>query len=630
MADLLQQARAALERGELQSVFDTVNRTLRDTGTPTEALLTLLGEAFLKAGLPAEAAEAFETAATLPEADGVAGLAKAAAAAFTAGMDERGLLLALKAHRSDPDNAEIIYLCARALHKSGDLETLALFRNRLTASQNLEHLLFARDLIGDESRNPFNLVLFEKLARLMPDDPFIRFKRMSLAREFCDYPTIATEEAWMQEHIDVGDLTIFEGETPYSNLLHIDDERLNRLATNNRSLASPPSPEAIKRRRAMPHAWGERIRIGYLSGDFSSTHATMRLFRDVLEHHDPGRFDVTLFCYTPAKLIESDDGSRAGWGRIVPIHDLDDSEAAAKIRAAEIDILVDLKGHTGGSRCQILNHMAAPVQVAWLGYPGSTVNVDLDYVIGDRFVLPDSARAFYHEHFLRLPVSYQPNDHSHRPLPEPMSRRELGLPEDRFIFASFNAHRKISRQTLELWAKILRQAPESLLWAMVGPDQVRRNFLAALVAEGIDPARVVFADTVDYAMHIARLPAADLALDTFPYNGHTTTSDLLWAGVPVITKKGTNFASRVSESLLNAVGLADLVAGDEREYVDLANAFATGGKDLEAYRRALDEKRHEVPLFDSIRFVRDLEEAFGRVSDLARANGDPEDLDFTR
>jgi predicted O-linked N-acetylglucosamine transferase (SPINDLY family) len=199
---------------------------------------------------------------------------------------------------------------------------------------------------------------------------------------------VAAEEAWLERELAAGREWVFEGQTHFANLLHCGDERLNRLARNNVCIKGDPSPVATAARRAMPHLWGEKIRVGYLSNDFGSTHATMRLMRNVLELHDRSRFDVTLYCYTSDSLIERDDGGRGDWGRIVPVRPLGVEAIAEKIRADGVDILVDLKGHTGDSRCHVLNHPAAPVHVAWLGFPGSTTGVDVDYVIGYRFVLP--------------------------------------------------------------------------------------------------------------------------------------------------------------------------------------------------------------------------------------------------
>jgi predicted O-linked N-acetylglucosamine transferase (SPINDLY family) len=249
-------------------------------------------------------------------------------------------------------------------------------------------------------------------------------------------------------------------------------------------------------------------------------------------------------------------------------------------------------------------------------------------VIGDRFVLPESSKPHYHEKFVRMPQSYQPNDRGHRPLPPALSRAELGLPEDRFVFATFNSNRKITRQNLDLWAEILGRVPDSVLWAMIYHDIGRANFRDYLAGRGVAPERIIFADAADYGLHIARLQAADLCLDNWPYNGHTTTSDMLWAGLPVLTKTGTNFASRVSESLLNAVGLPELVARDERHFVDFAVELAEDRKLLGSFRRKLVDARPTAPLFDPRAFTDALERGYVQMAGRARDGRAPEHFDL--
>ncbi|MDO6963252.1 O-linked N-acetylglucosamine transferase, SPINDLY family protein [Rhizobium alvei] len=627
MGEFLEQAQNAFDRQDWDATFHALNAAMQSDEARDPSVFALLGKTLERHGMVSEAADAFETAASLDKDGGFAHLKAAALAGQTAGLNDRALSIAIRANRLDPADADLIFLIANALHQRGETELLAHFRNRLTASDVAEHLLLARELIGHENRNPYNLVLHRKLADLFPDDPFIRFRLMAIAREFCDFATIEACETWQALCLSDGREDVFAAETPYANLLHIADERLNRLATNNRDLKAPPRPAAIEERRTRRHIWQDRIRIGYLSGDFASTHATMRLLRRVLEIHDRDRFDITLYCYTPAELVAADDGGRSQWGRIVPIGHLNDQEAARQIRADGIDILVDLKGHTGGSRCQILNLGPAPLQMAWLGFPGSTVNVDLDYVIGDRVVLPETARPFYHEKFLRLPHSYQPNDPIHRPRSPAMVRHALGLPENSFIFASFNAQRKITPETFALWMTILARVPNSVLWAMVEGRPARCNLTDRAAGFGIEPERLIFAENADYADHIGRLQAADLGLDTFPYNGHTTTSDMLWAGLPVVTRRGTNFASRVSESLLNAVGLPQLVAETEAAMIELAVGLASQKTMLAEMRDRLISTRDQAPLFDAETFCRYLESGYLLAYECRRKGLAPIDLD---
>ncbi|OJF90720.1 hypothetical protein [Pararhizobium antarcticum] len=618
-------ARAAYAQGDYIAALTILNDLIGQTQAPEP--LVLLGETLEKLGLLADAAEAFQQAAGCAPLESSRHLLRAADLYFQAGDDEHAQLIGMGLLKTLPDDPALAFVLARSFRRTGETALVNRVKHTLVSSDNRDHLMLAGELFVEEERDPAGLTLFRKLAALQPDDPYTQFKYMAVARDFCDYEALAGLESRLSSAQARGDLSMIEGETGYSNLLHCGDERLNRLATNNLDLLVKPSPSQSRQRRTRPHVWAEKIRIGYLSSDLWDDHATMRLFQSVLEAHDRDRFDVTLYCYTPERFIGFDGGNRQKWQPIVSVLNLSDPQAASAIRARGIDILVDLKGHTGGARTNILTQMVAPVQVAWLGFPGSTVNIDLDYVIGDHIVLPNSSKPHYHEKFCRLPESYQPNDPVYRAFPAAASRAELGLPEDRIILAAFNAARKISRVTLDLWAAILRDADRTILWLMLDGDLQKANFRSAMAARGVSADRILFAPKTAYTDHIARLQAADFGLDTFPYNGHTTTSDKLWAGLPVLTARGTNFASRVSESLLNAIGLSELVAETPADFVKMAVELANDPSRIAALRKTISDNRFRAPLFDAERFCRHLEKAYGLMAERARAGLPPEHFD---
>ncbi|WP_428427644.1 glycosyl transferase [Pararhizobium sp.] len=620
-------ARVAFERGDYLETLTLLSPLL---GTATDAApLVLLGDALEKLGLPAEAAQAFEQAAPHAGRDAGTLLGRATALYVEAGDDNRAQLIGIKLLDTMPDDATLAYSLAHSFRRTGDTALVDLVKPTLANSDQPDHLKLAGDILGDSERNPLTLSVFRKLAALFPDDPYTQFKFMSVARDFCDFEAIEKLEHANAGQLASGDLSALEGETAYSNLLRCGDERLNRLATNNPGLISIPSQASSRQRRMRQHPWGTRIRIGYLSSDFWSEHATMRLLQSVLEAHDGTQFDVTLYCYTPERHTVA-NGHRSKWGRIVPLHGKTDAQAADIIRQDNIDILVDLKGHTGGSRSNILNQMVAPIQVAFLGFPGSAVNVDCDYVIGDRIVLPKNSRQNYHEKFCLLPESYQPNDPTYRALPPAIDRQVLGLPSDRFVFAAFNAARKVSLAVVDRWAEILRRSERSVLWVMIDGDLARSNFLAALGKRGVAADRIVFAAPTGYGAHIARLQAADIGLDTFPYNGHTTTSDKLWAGLPVVSLTGSNFASRVSESLLTALGLPNLVAATPDAFVELAIKLSQSPDDVTLLKQQISGNRFLAPLFDAERFCRHLESGYTMMVDRAKAKLPPDHFEVPR
>lgn len=447
-----------------------------------------------------------------------------------------------------------------------------------------------------------------------------------LLRTRLELEDVARRDESLHQRMLAGDLEAFAADDPFFHLMWCASEALHAQVRNILS-GNPYTEESRARRRAEPHEFGKKIRVGYLSSDVSDQHATMILLQGVLAMHDPERFDVTLFCFTDEGIVSTDKEFRKRYGNIVSIRDLDDAAARQLIRSKGIDILVDLKGHSRNVRVDLINSGLAPVHVAYLGFPGSATGIDCDYIIGDHIVLQDGSQSFYHEQFCRLPDCYQANDSWTRPLPEASLRTTLGLPEDKFIFASFNDVRKITAKVAASWAEILRQTSDSLLWMLCRDPKAQGNFSQFMAGQGIETDRIVYMDRTDYASHIARIQAADLALDTFPYCGHTTTSDQLWAGLPGVSLKGQNFASRVSESLLRALGVSELVAEDADGFVELAVSLAKDPGRLAAIRETIATNRFRAPLFDTERFTRHLECAYEMMVKRAKAGLPPQAFD---
>jgi protein O-GlcNAc transferase len=357
-------------------------------------------------------------------------------------------------------------------------------------------------------------------------------------------------------------------------------------------------------------AAGERLRIGYLSADFYD-HATLRLLAGVLELHDAHRFDVHLYSYGP----DPDAAARARFAHVPGTwHDvsaLSDAQAAAQILHDGIHVLVDLKGYTTGTRLGITALRPAPVIVSWLGYPGSLGHARLaDYLISDAVVTPPAAAAHFSETLALMPHCFQPVDHRRECASRP-TRAQAGLPETGFVFCSFNQTFKLNAPMSALWARLLKAAPGSVLW-LLEPDSERAkaNLWSFYETQGVDPARLIFAPRVPQDAHLARLQLADLALDTLPVGSHTTGSDALWAGVPMVTTPGTLFAGRVGASLLHAVGLDELIARDLDAYFQIALGFATDAAWRARVRAKLAGARGASALFDTVGFTRDLERLY--------------------
>lgn len=373
-----------------------------------------------------------------------------------------------------------------------------------------------------------------------------------------------------------------------------------------------------------PRPAGERIRVGYLSCDFHH-HATSMLLVDALEQHDREKFEVTLYSYSRDDRTDLRRRVVAASEHFVEGGELSDRDLAQRIRDDGIDVLVDLKAYTRGTRSHVLAYRPAPIQAQYLGYPGTMGCDFVDYVIGDPTVTPLEHAPHYSERIAQLPRCYQPNDRR-RALPDPMPRWQCGLPDTAFVFCCFNSNYKITEAVFDRWCRILFAVPGSVLWLFEANAQAKSSLLAHAARKGVDASRFVFAPFLGISAHLARLRNADLFLDTLPYNAHTTGSDALWAGVPLLTCVGDTFAGRVAASLLRAVGTPELVTASLDEYESRAIALATDRAGLAALRRRLDASRRTAPLFDGERSARDLESLYLRMVERQRAGLAPDHL----
>ena len=360
------------------------------------------------------------------------------------------------------------------------------------------------------------------------------------------------------------------------------------------------------------HAGG--LRIGYLSWDFHK-HATSYLTAELFELHDRERFEVHAYSYGP------DDGSairariRAACDRFINVADQTHVASSQAIFNDGVDILVDLKGYTQGSRPQIMALRPAPIQVNWLGYPG-TMGADwIDYIIADAFIIPQGMERFYSEKVVRLPDCYQINDRRREVGARTPSRDECGLPAQGLVFCCFNLSYKILPDIFGRWLRIMQAVPHSVLWLLETNRWAIENLRGAAAAQGVTPERLVFAPRRPPAEHLARYRLADLALDTFPYTSHTTASDALWAGCPLVTCVGETFASRVAGSILINSGMPELVTKSFEDYERLVLELATRPERLRGLRHKLQANRDTCPLFDTPHFVRNLEHAYQEMFD---------------
>ncbi len=460
--------------------------------------------------------------------------------------------------------------------------------NRATLLTELKQFDAARDCVA-------------RAAALQADDADVITLQCEIAAQTCHWQAD-------KENLQSLATAIRQGKPvkPFAVVTSIDDPLLQQQAAAQWCTARYPAP-APSVQHCHPPA--QRLRIAYLSADFHE-HATMHLLAQVLASHDRSRFAIHAISTGP----DVEDSMRArvmnNVEYFVEASRWADDDIAHYIRTEQIDILVDLKVHTQDSRLPILARRPAPLQVTYLGYPGSSGAPFIDYIIADTFVLPPALYPYFSEKVASLPGSYQCNDPT-RTIASPVpTRAELGLPTDGFVFCCFNQHYKFTAPVFNVWLRLLQRVPGSVLWLYVTNDTARRNLEDHAHAQGIDPARLLFAGKLPQAAHLARLQCADLFLDTLPCNAHTTASDALWAGLPLLTCSGQSFCSRVAGSLLHALGLPQLVTANLDEYEDRAVELATDREKLAQLRKLLWQLRTTSSLFNAVDGARKLERAY--------------------
>ncbi len=394
-----------------------------------------------------------------------------------------------------------------------------------------------------------------------------------------------------------------------------DDPALQLLAAQRFVHDKVPAPQVVPLHTQTPPRSG-RIRVGYLSGDLHM-HAVGLLTPELFELHDRSRFEIWGFCWTPESQQPQRQRILKALDHHVRLAGVDDHTAARLIAQAGIDVLVDLQALTSGARPAILGYRAAPVQVSYLGLPGTSALPGVDWMIADRFVMPEALQPYCTERPIYLPHCYQVSDRKREIAPRP-ERLRYGLPEDAFVFCSFNNNHKFTAEMFGAWMRILAAVPRSVLWLLADNDTARENMLRAADAQGVARQRLIFAPRVAPAEYLARFQLADLMLDTFPFNAGTTASDALWMGLPILTRAGRTYISRMAGSLLTAAGLPDLITESLADYERLAITLGREPLRVASHKRYLAEYGRRSPLFDVPRIVHDIETEFERLALAAR------------
>ena len=370
---------------------------------------------------------------------------------------------------------------------------------------------------------------------------------------------------------------------------------------------------------------GKKIKIGYYSYDFYN-HATAFLMAEFFELHNKEQFEVVAFSFSPNMQDEMYQRLVNAFDQFIDVNGMTDQQVAELSRDMGIDIAIDLKGYTTHCRTGIFSNRAAPIQVNYLGYPGSMGASYMDYIIADHTIIPKENQPFFTEKVVYLPNSYQVNDAKRKVSDKVFTRSELGLPENGFVFCCFNNNFKITPHTFDSWARILKQVPGSVLWLLEDNALAKANLMKEAQLRGLSEDRLVFAGRLELSEHLARHRQADLFIDTIPCNAHTTASDALWVGLPVLTQLGKSFAGRVAASLLNAIGMPELITNNQEEYEALAIDLAKNPEKLRALKEKLAKNRLTTPLFNTQLITKQIESAYRQMYERYQAGMPPEHL----
>ena len=372
-----------------------------------------------------------------------------------------------------------------------------------------------------------------------------------------------------------------------------------------------------------------KIKIGYFSADFRD-HPMGHLMVKMLESHDKSKYEI--FGFYLGKRHKKNDifhlRIKNAFTKFYDVSNMSNEEIIFLSKNLKIHIAIDLMAHTGGheNRFGIFQKKLAPIQINFLGYPGTSGSDKIDYIIADKTVIPEKNKKFFSEKIIYLPNSYQPSEKDRVLSEKNFTKQILNLPKDDFIFCCFNTIKKILPNIVNLWAEILNQVPKSVLWLLSDNDDAKKNLKIEFEKKKIDPKRIIFGTKIPITEHIARIKFADLFLDTFPYNAHTSCSDSIWSGLPILTLEGESFQSRVASSLLKTTGLNELITKNEKEYVDKAIYIAKNKKYLNELKSKLIASKDSNPLFDNKSFTHNIENAYSIVFEKYINKKDPEDV----
>ena len=465
-----------------------------------------------------------------------------------------------------------------------------------------------------------SLIAYQQVLRIKPDNPFLLGTLLHTKMLMCNWENFDCDLQALKIQAALGNKV----STPFQFITLCDDEELQlSVAQTWANSKHPIQSSSIKPSQERQ----SKIRIGYFSADFHN-HATAYLMAEFFELHNKDTFEIYAFSYGPNPDDEMRRRLRTSFVQFIDVGKLSDQDIAKQSADLQIDIAIDLKGYTQDSRPGIFSYRAAPIQINYLGYPGTMGAEYINYIMADRTLIPEGSKDFFSEKVIYLPNSYQTNDSKRQISDVQFTRAQVALPEDAFVFCCFNNSYKITPALFDVWMRILKTAPNSVLWLLRDNEWASANLQKEALSRGIDLERIIFAERMNSPKHLARQRLADLFLDTSPCNAHTTASDALWAGLPVLTLSGNSFASRVASSLLSALNLPELIAPSLEDYETLAIKFAIEPKILQGIKEKLAANCLTAPLFDTQQLTKHIEQAYSQIHERQQTNLAPNHINI--
>ena len=472
--------------------------------------------------------------------------------------------------------------------------------------------------LHDQKQYPQAIAAYKEALRLDPSIHYAAGEMLHAKMKICDWNDIEFEIKDLENAIEANQLA----SSPFPMVVASSSESVNFQVA--KFYVKDQFPVFVKPQFHLKNS-EEKIRIAYYSNDFFN-HATAYLMAELFELHDRERFEIFAFSFSPKTKDAMQLRLQKNVDQFIDVSNMSDREVAVLSRQMKINIAIDLKGYTTNSRPEIFSLGTAPLQINYLGYPGTMGADFMDYIIADAVLIPEGNQQYFSEKIIYLKNSYQVNDSKRQISNKNFSRSEFDLPEDKFVFCCFNNNFKILPATLDLWARILSKVPNGILWLLEDNPLAKENLMKQAESRGIAKDRLIFADRMDLPEHLGRHQLADLFLDTLPCNAHTTASDALWAGLPVLTQLGETLAGRVAGSLLTAINLPELIVHSSKDYEDLAVDLATNPSKLTAIKEKLSLNKLSTPLFDTVLFTDGLENAFIKIYQRYQMGLPPENL----